>query len=324
MSKKPSDPIQEPDPEFNARCIRLLTDWDMHQITVSELLLRFSELVDEATASGKAANQGRVEHILGYIHHYLGNYDTSSDHYERARRFYTRANNRHRLAAIHLNQGENHRLRSDWPRALELYRLAIDIVEDIGDLPTLSYALTNEGLTLIQLKQFDMARASLQRAYDLSLEWHGQTYFDTVEDAHSIRSELMTGLAAIAIHENDYNAALEAARHALRYAEATNEPRSLGLAYRALGSVLTHARNSLPSPLAADIDTYFERSLAAFRQMQAQGEIGITLYEYASSLAARGHKQQALRLYREALLTFTRLGMTYYAARVAEAQVKII
>lgn len=318
------DSVQEPDPEFNTRCVQLLTDWDTQRIHVHELLRRFAVLAQEAAASGQPANQGRVEHILGYIHHYLGNYDTSNEHYEKARRFYHRANNRHRLAAIYLNQGENYRLCSDWQRALELYRISIDIVEDIGDLPTLSYALTNKGLTLIQLNLLSDARASLQRAYDLSLQWHGKVYFDTVEEAHSIRTEVMLGLAEIALKEKAFAEAFEAACEALTNADAADEPRSRGLAYRMLGNVLTYFAASNVTGIPTDPDSSYELSLAAFRQMEAQGEIGLTLSAYAHSLAARGDKQRAIYLYRQALVIFTRLGMTYDAARVADAQMKIL
>lgn len=319
----PND-VQEPDPEFNTRCVQLLADWDTNRITVHEMLRRFAALSEEAAASGQPANQGRVEHLLGYIHHYLGNYDTSNEHYEKARRFYSRANNRHRVAVIHMNQGENYRLRSDWQRALELYRIAITIVEDIGDLPTLSYALTNQGLALIQVNLLDQARASLQRAYDLSLEWHDKVYFDAVETAYSIRAEVMLGLADIALKRGTLDEAIHASQEALKNAEAANEPRSRGLAYRMMGNVLTHGDAPSLADIPPNADTCYELSLAAFRQMQAQGEIGLTLAAYAHSLATRGQKQRAVRLYREALIIFTRLGMTYDAARVADAQMKIL
>lgn len=316
----------EPEPEFNERCIEVLHSWDSGHLTSRELLQKLSDLLLEAAQSGHIANQGRVEHLEGYVHHHLGNYNTSILHYEKARRFYVRAANRRRIATIDLNQGENYRLKGEFVRARTLYQAAYEASEAIGNLPMMSFALTNEGLVLVSVKEYERARVLLERAYDLSKDWHGKQFQDVVEDARSLRTEIFLGLAEVELSADRLMQAWQAALNSLMNAQSVEEPRTIGLAYRSLGDVLTRLK-TLPeatSDLPTSPDDYYRLAMNHFRQVQAEGEIGRTVFAHAQSLAFRSNRLRSAQLFREAMVIFTRLGMTHDAVRAAEAQLKVL
>lgn len=315
---------QEPEPQFNARCISLLSEWDSGKVSSRELLDQLAEFSKEAIASGYVANQGRVEHLLGYVHHYLGNYNTSIVHYEKARRFYVRAANRRRIATIDLNQGENYRLKGEFSRARTLYRAAYDTSESSGELPTMSFALTNEGLVLVSVKDYASARTLLERAYELSKEWDGKVFQDVTEDARSLRTEIFLGLAEVELNEGHLAEAWQAARQSLMNAQSIAEPRAIGQAHRILGDVLTQLKTVPDVDMPGSVDEYYRLAMDNFRQVQAEGEIGRTVFAHARSLASRNNRLRAAQLFREAMVIFTRLGMTHDAVRAAEAQLKVL
>jgi tetratricopeptide (TPR) repeat protein len=314
---------QEPEPEFNDRCIQLLRMWDAAKVSSRELLHRLGELAKEATESGHVANQGRVEHLMGYVHHYLGNYNTSIMHYEKSRRYYVRAGNRRRIATIDLNQGENYRLKGEFSRARTLYRASYDTSSAMDDHPMMSFALTNEGLVLVSVKDYTNAREMLEQAYDLSIEWDGKIYNDDVEEAASLRTEIFLGLAEIDLAEDNAASAWKNAIESLRNAQAVDEPRAIGMAYRLLGDVLTTLKKPHDETMSNNPDDYYRQAMEHFKQVQAEGEIGRTVFAHARSLAARKNRLRAAQLFREAMVIFTRLGMTHDAVRAAEAQLKV-
>jgi tetratricopeptide (TPR) repeat protein len=313
---------QEPTPEFNTHCIDLLTQWDTGKITARELLNKLDGLMKEIAPTAHAANLGRVEHLLGYVYHYLGNYATSIQHYEKARRYYVRAENRRRIATIDLNQGENYRLKGEYSRALALYRSSYETAQEMGHLPLMSYALTNEAHVLTVVKNFEYARKSFEQAYTLTDEWHGKVYEDNVEDSSLLRAEILLGLAELEIASKNYEAAWNYSNRALEYARYLEELRGQGLAYRVMGDILTVFN---PNPTQEpNCDEMYRLATNNFRTINAEGEIARTLFAYAKSLAHRGQRNKAAQLFRESMVIFTRLGMSQEAVKAAEAQLKVL
>jgi hypothetical protein len=58
--------------------------------------------------------------------------------------------------------------------------------------------------------------------------------------------------------------------------------------------------------------------------VDAQAEVGRTIYSHALSLAKRGRRRHAAQLFREAMVTFTQLSMTADAADAADAQLQVM
>jgi tetratricopeptide (TPR) repeat protein len=319
----PTATPQEPSPEFNERCMTFLKQWDLGETNSQELLQRLNELAKEATTNAHIANQGRAEHLLGYVHHYLGNYNTSTQHYEKARRFYVRAGNPRRVATIDLNQGENFRLKGDFTRARHLYRSAYETAHAFGHLPLMSFALTNEGHVLLVNKDYQTAHQVFEEAYHLSLQWDGKEYDGAIESANPLRCEMFLGMAEINIAQNQLIEAWDKACRSLDCAQADKELRSIGFAYRILGDVLTLLPKSVAPASSTNPDDYYRMAMKAFGDLQAEGEIAKTMFAHAKSLAHRKSRLKAAQMFRDAMVIFTRLGMTHDAIRTAEAQLQV-
>jgi tetratricopeptide (TPR) repeat protein len=313
-------PGSEISAEFEALCQQVMQAWSQAELSAAEALQRLNELAKVAEDGEQIANQGRAEHLMGNIHHTIGNLPTSSAHYERARRLYLRANDRRRVATIDMNMGENYRLKGEYLRARRLYRSAYEAARDLGDVRLKAMSIVNEGLALISLKEYRAARHALQEGQSL-LDAHAST----IAEAPYIYCYAHHGLASLELLAENPHSAWEHARLALNYAIQDNQALVIGFAWRTLGDAAS-ALDPLPTDpeLPDNPDDFYRNALDAFRDIQAEGEIGLTLFHHAKSLAARGKRRPAAQLFREAMIIFTRLGMTEDAARAAEAQLQVM
>lgn len=305
----------EPTPEFNAAILDVIHRWERGELPFSQTIQELTGMLREAAASRHIANQGRAYHLLGYAQHYNGNLGTSIMYYEKSRRLYLRAGNERRAATIDLNQGENYRNKGEFSRARRLYRRCYETARELDDIRLMAMAIINEGLTLISLHDYETAETALHEGYRLL-----ESMPEEPDNLPYILTELHHGLATIALDHEDISLAHEQARHALHYAQLAGKPISLGYAYRILGDVFTYdVAGDSENP-----DEFYRAALDAFREVNAEGEAGRTLYAHATSLAKRHKRRGAARLYREAMVIFTRLGMTHDAARAAEAQLRVL
>lgn len=310
-------PDTEPTPEFNERCVSLINEWQQGELTVTETAQKLKGLAQDAANSGHVANQGRAEHISGYLHHYLGNLSTSIMHYERARSLFERVGNRRRVATMDLNQGENYRYRGEFKRARRLYSSAYKTATDLGDVDIQAMAIVNEGLTLVSLKDYDKARDALNRGFELVNP-------ETFNAYEALCTEIHYGLAVAAMETDDVQEAWHQATLSAQHASASNNIPSMGLAYRILGDAFT-ALDDQPANAEFNIpDEYYRKALALFDDVGAEAEIGKTTFSHASSLAKRGRRTSAAKLFRDAMVIFTRLSMTDDAAKAAEAQLTVL
>lgn len=315
-----NQPILEPDEQFDAACLAFIERWEHGELPASQTLEHLQELKQSAYQNGELANQGRAEHLLGYVHHYMGNLTTSIEHYERARRLFLRCNNRRRMAMMDLNQGENYRLKGEYQRARRLYHSAYEASTELDDLRMQATSLTNEGLVLISIKDYKSAKLTLDKAYALT-----EHYTPEMAGRAGLRCEIYQGLALVALFHEDAPNAWNYARQSLSNALEENQAISIGFAWRILGDVVTLMETPPSDPeLPDNPDDYYRNALDSFRDIHAEGEVGRTLFSHAKSLAQRGRKRPAAQLFREAMVIFTRLGMIEDAAKAAEAQLRVI
>ena len=307
----------EPTPEFDSRCMGLIHGWRTGDIPTPNVTQELKELAREAATSGHAANQGRAEHLSGYIQHYLGNYKVSNMHYENARRLFQRVGNPRRLATMDLNMGENYRHKGEFKRARRLYHDAYEAAAKLDDLRLRTIAIINEGLMLVSLKEYHNAQKALEEGLVLSEQW------EDTDQLQALCTEIHYGMAQIQIALGAFTEAWKSAYESLENASTSNNLVSVGLAYRILGDVLTTLGEPQEGATFETPDEYFRAALDTFREIDAQAEIGRTQFHHAKSLAARGRRRPAAQLFREAMVIFTRLGMTNDAAHAAEAQLAV-
>lgn len=309
----------EPSPEFNDACMALIRSWEHGDSSLQDISQRLKDLSRQAETSGHIANQGRAEHLSGYVQHYIGNYAMSISHYENARRLFERVSNRRRVATMDLNQGENYRYKGEFKRAQRLYRSAYEVAADLADVRLQAMAISNEGLMLISMGDNDTAYKALMEGYRLTELWVGDE-----KNLPALRTEIHFGLATIALAEKEALSAWEHAHYSLENAQTSDNLRSVGLAYRILGDAMT-LLGTVPTDAQFDNpDDYYRAALDAFAAVEAQAEMGRTVYCHAKSLAARGRRRHAAQRFREAMVVFTHLGMTVDAAKAAEAQLQVL
>lgn len=311
-------PDVEPTPEFDARCLNYVRGWQQGEIPSAEAIQNLKELSREAASSGHIANEARAEHLSGYIQHYIGNWNISIMHYDKARRYFDRVGNRLRVILMDINQGENYRYRGEFKRARRLYNQAYEAAAKLGDVRSQTIAITNEGLTLISMRDYHRAETALLRGLALSQEWEDSTNLE------GLLTEVHFGLAQVALEKDEYELAWEQAHYSLDHARQGEHMHSVGLAYRILADVLT-ALGQAPSDSDFEKpDEYYRAAIETFQEIDAGAEIGRTIYAHALSCAKRNRRRHAAQLYRKAMVTFTRLGMTNDAAMAAESQLEVM
>lgn len=314
----------EPTPEFEQTCLDIITQWENSTISFQEAVEQFTKIGQQAIADNNIVNQGRIEQLLGYLYHYRGNLDDSIYHNERARSFYSRANNLRRVGIIDLNQGENYRFKGDYNRALTLYQSAKRIAQQLDDIRPQLSATVNEGLVLIALEHYHDAYVTLSQALELSNQLP-TTNDSWVRTNGRLLCEIHHGLAIIMLHEKKVSDALSEAQKALGLADTTGDPILRGFANRTMGEVITELTlSSANAPSQSDPDLFFREALEAFNVLNAEAELARTMYAQAKSLAKRGKRSAAIRKLQQVMIIFSRLGMVDDAARTAETQLAMI
>lgn len=310
-------PDVEPTEEFNSRCATLIQEWQHGDLTVIETVDKLKLLTKDAVDSGHIANQGRAEHISGYLHHYLGNLSTSIMHYQRARTLFERVGNRRRVATMDLNQGENYRYRGEFKRARRLYRNCYQAATELGEVQLQAIAIVNEGLVLVSLKEYDQARKALNEGSELAKD-------ESFGDYEALYTEIYYGLAVAAMNSGDMQDAWHQATLAAQMALTSDNKLSMGLAYRILGDAFTEFDNAPDDAEFDTADEYYRKAMSLLEDVGAEAEMGRTTYSHARSLAKRGRRTAAAKLFRDAMVVFTRLSMTDDAAKAAEAQLGVL
>ncbi len=305
----------DPTPEFDRACQMLLEAWSSGALPLVDALTQLQTLEQNARAEKHLANQGRVAHVLGYIYQDLGDVNRSIEHYDKAQRFFLRVNNRMRLAGIDLNQGENYRDKGDYARALALCQRAYKVADEIEHNSIKTYARGNQGWVFLALNDSKSALEAFEDAYVLCQE-------DIVEHNDSTMAELLCGMAHVALYRGDNALAWEKGYQAYEAAMRGGEQREIGYVWRVMGDAVTGLGDCPIATMPSSPDTYYKSAIAAFQHINADAEIARTIFARAKSLVKRGNRVQASPLFREAMVIFTRLGLTHDALQVAEAQLK--
>lgn len=303
---------------FHKRCIDAISRWEQGLIPYAEAMTLLADLRKEAIDSGMVEHHARAEQFMGYIQHYRGSINLSTQHYERARTLYKQAGNLERMAVVDVNQGENYRLRGDFKHALQLYRGALEIAEKLGHVKLQTICAINEGMTLIELNNYDTAQTVLQQALNLTADWTDD--FDKQAEA---LCEIHHGLALIHLRNQSMQAAWEEAQKALHIAQQYQFPLHLGMAHRTAAEVITAL---LTAGITVDDnpDDHYKAAVSHLRKINAEAEIAKTMFAQATSLIERGRRTSAARLLRQVMEIFQQLGMMNDAAKAADAQLKVL
>ena len=330
VSNPQSDSAQQQypdiDPAFNKRINAIYHQWHDGELPFSEALKKLEALWQEAVDDNHLVNQGGIENILGIMQGYRGNYDESTTRFKNALELFSSGGAKERMIACVLNIGETYRLRGNFTRARTYFHRAYETSKELNRLRNQSVALANEGQMWISLNSMDKARSTLEKALSIGQRAIEEQETDEQERIGNLDNlcEIHHALVTVCLNED---APLEAWTHARRsyeIAEQLNREIRIGYANRAVGDVITELDTLPDDDFKNDPDAYYDVALSAFRNVKSEGEVGKTLLAKGKSLVKRNKKRSASRLFQQAMVIFTRLGMTDDAARAAEAQMSAI
>lgn len=307
----------EPTPEFKRTCIDLQQSWTQGKMPAQEVLAAFERLQQETKQTQHRGNQAYAEWMLGFMHGSLGNLSSSIRHYERSRRLFELVNNRRRLAALDLNQGENYRNKGDYNRARYLYQMAYETARETDFLAIQTIAISNQGLILLSVGKFTEARKAFEEGYALAMQW---TDPEDIEDRPRLLVEIHHALATIELAHDRLKEAWQHAYSAISIAHECQFPLEMARANSIVGEVIT-ALHTCPEPnMSSNPNDYFAAAVTLYVDMNAEVDLGRTLLAHGKSLAKQGKRNTAIRKMQQALLIFTKLGMSADAAAAADAQ----
>ncbi len=309
--------------------MQILTAWTDGSLPYADAIRQLETLKVSALEDGRAQDAAYIESRRGVIEGYRGNYPASISHFEQARDLFLRAGNRLQVLMCNLNIGETYRLKGQYNRARQYFRMGYESAVDQGYREMQVLARANEGQMLLTQGHIDMAEAMLLEAYTLS-----EQPFEVIEEGQSPqmvrrswldqRIDILQALAQIYLERGDPEQAWRFAREAHSVAGEIGSSLALGFATRAVAQAITLLGRPPEAPFAADPDAYFTQAIMAFKDINAEGEIARTLYLQGRSLARRGRATMASRKLHQAITMFSKLGMVDDAARATEEQLKLL
>jgi tetratricopeptide (TPR) repeat protein len=269
-------------------------------------------------------NAGGLALSLGILQGYHSNFTASANHFETARQHFEALGAHDRVATCDLNLGEVYRLRGNFTRAQMFFQRAHQQAEKSGDRGTMAVALTNEGQMWISMRSYERARNILLRAENLCQQpFEAEEDEDQRQDRYATLAEIYHALSTLDLIDGNPLGAWEHASFAYLAAEQAQHTMSWGLAYRAIADAITELGSVPDASFRNEPDHYYREALRCFRDARAEGDEGKTLFAHGRSHARRGKARAAAQLFKQAMVIFTRLGMTDDAARAAEAQMQV-
>lgn len=323
--KEPPIPKAVPDipDDYRAEVNAIYNTWHDGKLAFHEAVKQYDEM--RLAAGDDVMKLGALDNILGIMHGYRSNYEESIKYFEAARVHFEKVGALRRVVSCDLNVGESYRLQGNHIRARSYFHRAYEAAKSMDSLRMQTTALGNEGQIWLTLGSYEKARHALEKAIELAnQEWQGLDAYGNVElNKNDSKCEMYHALALISLAENKLDEAWQHAKKSLDYAQKVERPLRLGFANRALGDVITVLGKSPEEGFSAEPETYYQAAIKAFKQVKAEGEVGRTQVAIGKSLAQRGKKPAAARAFQQAMVIFTKLGMSNDAAQAAEEQLKV-
>jgi hypothetical protein len=215
-------------------------------------------------------------------------------------------------------------LKGNLARARQYFHTGHDAAVELGIRVLQVLSRSNECLMLITQGRADLAEGWLNECYAMCETPLEEPETPDVYKRRMIqRCEISEAMTTIYLQTDRLDAALQKAMEAVTLAQEIASPSRRGFSNRVLGEVLTSIETPVDG-LDSDPDTYFQASLDAFREIDAEAEIARTLFAQGKSMGQRGKISGATRRLQQAVTVFTRLGLVDDAHKAAQAQLALL
>ncbi|NJN19091.1 MAG: tetratricopeptide repeat protein [Oscillochloris sp.] len=252
-----------------------------------------------AEAGADPAGIARSKGAIGLAYEHRGDYERAAHAIADALRV-CQAHSDLRQVSVHLNNlGYLANARGDYPTALQQLRENIRVCREIGNRIGEIYALSNLGTALNGLGLYEEAEGESRRGIGLCAITRAAVFSDFYRE-----------LALACLGQRRIDEALEAAQQALDLARRAESGREAGMAWRALGSVISQLDDS-QGALAC-----FAESVRLLEAAGAAGEHARTLRAWALHLRNNGSGSEAVLLWEASREAFRALGMQHELAQM--------
>lgn len=306
----------------------ILTRWENGALSYQDAIGQLIALKGEISGEGRLDDEAYLESRIGVIEGYRGNYATGIAHFERARELYLKADNQRQVVTCNLNIGETYRLKGNFSRARQYFRIGHEAALELGDRELQVLARANESQMTMSQGHLEQAEATLRECYDLCEDPFPvppDSAPETIARAQlDQKADIAQALTTIYLQQGRIDEAWRFAKESFSLAESLGTDLRLGFAYRALGEVITALNGATEAGYNPDPDVHFADSVLRFKAVNAEGEMARTLYAQGRSLAKRGRSTLAARKLHQAMIIFSRLGMVDDAAHAAEEQLRLL
>jgi tetratricopeptide (TPR) repeat protein len=231
-------------------------------------------------------------HELGIIAQQRGNYDQALDWYRQALAIKEELGDRAGMASSYGQLGIIAQQRGDYEKALGYYRQALPMFEELGDRAGMATSYHQLGII-----------AYLRDDYEKALDWYRQ--------ALAIREELgdRPGMASsyhqlgmLVEQQGDYEKALDWYRQALAIREELGDRPGIAGSYHQLGNV-AYLRGDYEKAL-----DWYRQAVAIFEELGDRADMATSYHQLGMVAQRRRDYDQALGYYRSALAIFEELG----------------
>ena len=326
MTASPSEPFISPHVQTETAAI--ISAWEEGQTSYEVVMARFKAMMADAVADHNSNDQGQIEYRWAMIEGYRGSYDASIQHFERSRDFFIAGGMRRRVIACHLNIGETYRLKGNFTRARQYFRIGYEAALELGHREMQVTCRINEAQMLVSLGYMEQAEATLLECYTLSND-----PFPTDSDRDPERVErgrlshivdITKTLTTIYVSRHQGDEAWRYALEAHLIAHTLRITLLMGFADRAMGQAVSLNPDRREDGVNPDPGFYFQQSIQHFKEVNAEAEIARTLLAQGRSLIGRGKRTQAGRKLNQAIAIFGGLNLIDEASRAAEEQLKLL
>jgi tetratricopeptide (TPR) repeat protein len=135
---------------------------------VDKALLEFAAASFHFEQAGHHRFQARVENNVGLLFASIGRFRDAQDHLDRSRRLFTRLGDQGSIAFCDDSRAQAFLLEGRTAEAERIVRRAVQVLRKGGEQAALAEALTTHGTALARMKQFQLARVTLDQAVEIA------------------------------------------------------------------------------------------------------------------------------------------------------------
>ena len=221
---------------------------------------------------------------VGIIFSYLGEFDEALEYYKKALKLYEELGRKERIANQLGNIGIVFNIKGELDKALEYFEKALKLFEESGGKEGIAAQLGNKGIVYKNKGEFDKALEYLKKALEIDEE---------LGEKEGIAIQL-GNIGIVYKNKGEFDKALDYFKMALKLNEELERKKGIANQLGNLG-VIYGIRGEFNKALE-----YFEKALIIFKEMGSKIEIAKTLMNMGDIFIQKMNKKRAMDYYLEA------------------------